>query len=751
MPRFKAYPPGLGQVSVPVDSGAAALAGLALYTPCRGRALWLHRRMLELTRRYGPRALPAAVRAWSPPMPGEEWEALKEGWRGRAGEFDSYAVYERSQAERTGFAVLLIRGSRPIAFVRLLRGDPGRLRKEYRILESVACHGPASFRAPVPLAVETVSSGWGALLTTAFSGPHHVPRAAPARLIGREITAALSGLPRAPATSAGWEPMHGDLTPWNLREREDGSLCLLDWEEAAWGPPGADAVLYEATACALRRRSPGWTAPRETIDFWRGRLAARVRGAERDRRLGEAVDRCLRAMRAGPTPRVAGRRPRALVFAYACDPASGSEPGAGWGVVRAVERLADCVVLVGPEHTASLARWRRRHPGSRIEFVTVDEPGWAGRAKVHRITWFLLYLAWLRRAARRARVLLRAGGYDVAVHATYSVYWLPSPIRSLGLPYVLGPVGGAVGTPPRLWPALGWRGAFDEALDRVAVRFAAALPATRRTLGEASTVLAQNRATLDRLPPAVKSRAIEVSHVELGEPPVPRPLVGAPSSPFVLCVGALEPRKGLALALRAMRHVPGIPLVVAGEGPDRARLERLSRRLGLEDRVRFVGRVERAALFALIDEARAGLVTWLREEGGMALGELMQRGLPVAVLGHGGPARVLDACADPGRVRWVSPAGLDDTARRLGTALRSLLERPAGSRRPSLDSAPGQAALARAVGLATAVPATDVRPSRRSAPAPGRPRSRRGDSRGNTPSRDGTSRGFRGAAPTPDA
>ena len=36
---------------------------------------------------------------------------------------------------------------------------------------------------------------------------------------------------------------------------------------------------------------------------------------------------------------VAARRKRLLVFAYACEPGRGSEPGAGWGLVRALHAL----------------------------------------------------------------------------------------------------------------------------------------------------------------------------------------------------------------------------------------------------------------------------------------------------------------------------------------------------------------------------------------------------------------------------
>ena len=56
------------------------------------------------------------------------------------------------------------------------------------------------------------------------------------------------------------------------------------------------------------------------------------------------------------------------------------------------------------------------------------------------------------------------------------------------------------------------------------------------------------------------------------------------------------PRMGLDLALAAWRELPDGILVVAGEGPERPRLERMARDLGIAQRVRFAGRVEEPSL-----------------------------------------------------------------------------------------------------------------------------------------------------------
>lgn len=69
--------------------------------------------------------------------------------------------------------------------------------------------------------------------------------------------------------------------------------------------------------------------------------------------------------------------------------------------------------------------------------------------------------------------------------------------------------------------------------------------------------------------------------------------LGLGTRPALLTVGRLVPRKGVDTMLRALpriaQAVPDVRYLVAGKGPDRARLEALARRLGVASRVRFLG------------------------------------------------------------------------------------------------------------------------------------------------------------------
>ena len=72
-----------------------------------------------------------------------------------------------------------------------------------------------------------------------------------------------------------------------------------------------------------------------------------------------------------------------------------------------------------------------------------------------------------------------------------------------------------------------------------------------------------------------------------------------PDQGYVLYFGRLSPEKGVYELLRAMVRLPHVPLVIAGDGPERSRLEFLARELNLNNVV-FAGMVHGAQLDQLI-------------------------------------------------------------------------------------------------------------------------------------------------------
>lgn len=86
----------------------------------------------------------------------------------------------------------------------------------------------------------------------------------------------------------------------------------------------------------------------------------------------------------------------------------------------------------------------------------------------------------------------------------------------------------------------------------------------------------------------LREGAIRVIHNGVADRPV-TPLARPAGGPIIGMVGHLHPRKGHDVMLQALPAIPGATVVILGEGPERARLERLARDLGVEARVLMPG------------------------------------------------------------------------------------------------------------------------------------------------------------------
>jgi teichuronic acid biosynthesis glycosyltransferase TuaC len=99
--------------------------------------------------------------------------------------------------------------------------------------------------------------------------------------------------------------------------------------------------------------------------------------------------------------------------------------------------------------------------------------------------------------------------------------------------------------------------------------------------------------------------------------------------PTLLSVGWLIDRKGHHLVIGAMPALPHHALLIVGDGPERAALERLSRDLGVADRVRFLGQVPHGSLARLYGSVDALVLASSREGWPNVLLEAMACGTPV--------------------------------------------------------------------------------------------------------------------------
>jgi glycosyltransferase involved in cell wall biosynthesis len=158
---------------------------------------------------------------------------------------------------------------------------------------------------------------------------------------------------------------------------------------------------------------------------------------------------------------------------------------------------------------------------------------------------------------------------------------------------------------------------------------------------------------------------------------------GGRAGAYALVVARLAPEKGIEVAIDACRRV-GVPLVVAGDGPERATLQQLAR----DADVRLAGHVDEGELARLRAGAAIALVpSRSAETFGLAAAEAMAWGLPVACSRVGALPELVEE-------QGLAPAG--DAAALADAITRQLSDPGAGERaRTRVRSVCAPAAVAR--------------------------------------------------------
>ena len=210
-------------------------------------------------------------------------------------------------------------------------------------------------------------------------------------------------------------------------------------------------------------------------------------------------------------------------------------------------------------------------------------------------------------------------------------------------------------------------GQFGETADeRAVVRGVHELD--RRTLGEARRLFAISANVAERL-----RRSTGLEAEVLLPPPQDLPYRCDDYGDFLLSVGRLDRAKRVELLLEALALDPDLRCVIAGEGPDRGRLEDVARRHGLDGRARFVGRVDNSELADLYARCLAVYYAPVDEDYGLVPYEAFRAQKPVITTRDaGGP---LDAVADRRTGLVCEPE-----AASLAQAFRFLREHPAETR-----------------------------------------------------------------------
>jgi glycosyltransferase involved in cell wall biosynthesis len=344
------------------------------------------------------------------------------------------------------------------------------------------------------------------------------------------------------------------------------------------------------------------------------------------------------------------RRPRVLQLSYACSPLRGSEAGVGWRrAVQSAKYFDTWVICEEHEFAADVRQYLAEHgevPGLNVVFIPIDQREWR-LGQIHDAVWYAVLHRWHRQVLRVAQRLHEQIRFDLVHQVTFCGYREPGYLWKLDAPFVWGPIGGAQNYPWRFLPYAGFRGAMKEAcrsiLNSLQLRFSRRVRSAAR---KASIILAAN-STNEQCFARAYGVALPIM-ADVGIDAVssePRTIPHA--GPLrLLWSGRLLDCKALHLLLYAMARLPAdVPceLRVLGDGPLKARWQRLADRLGVAKQVAWMGWLPHREAIEQYAWADAFVFSSLRDTTGTVVVEALAAGLPIICLDHQGMHDVVTA------------------------------------------------------------------------------------------------------------
>lgn len=323
----------------------------------------------------------------------------------------------------------------------------------------------------------------------------------------------------------------------------------------------------------------------------------------------------------------------------------GTDLGEVYSAFRWVEALTDVAeVTVLASTRAGRVPLEEQLPGARV--ITWTEPSFLS-ARFERFNamvkpalplFFRRARSWIRDAVSRGE------RFDIAHQFTPQAMRYACPLKGLGIPYVIGPLGGGLTTPQGFASEVG-QGSLLTRLRAVDDFRIAYDPWLRSSYAGAELILGVAPYVREKLAPIPLKRFESVLERGHGAFPPAKLRQNDVGRVTLLHVGRCIRTKALRDVVRAMaklRDLPNVRLISAGDGEDLYPCRQEADILGVADRITFHGRIPREEVEKLYKSSDIFCFPSFREPMGGVFFEAMAHGLPVIAAARGGPEFIID-------------------------------------------------------------------------------------------------------------
>ena len=338
-------------------------------------------------------------------------------------------------------------------------------------------------------------------------------------------------------------------------------------------------------------------------------------------------------------------REKIFVSAYACEPGLGSEIGVGWHRVLEMSRYFDLWVLTRESNRPTIEPWIAAHPKYKgIHFLYFDLPRWARFWKKGMRGVRTYYNIWQYCTNSIVKRTMRENDIKIFHHLTYgNALWKVSSYGQKQF-FVWGPMGGLETIPAEFSAHYTRKARFIEWVRRLAIKLLPANMGFNRRCRNADIMLCKTEITRDLIPAKYRDKAVLFTDVAVeGSRQATQGSEKVDGCVNFITVGRLDAWRGFDLAIEAFalaaKEQPCMRLTIVGKGGDKERLASLAKRLGVENKVIFTGKVEMSEYYHLLATADVAVNASLKEGAVTVSFDTMAMGKPLICLDTTGYTR----------------------------------------------------------------------------------------------------------------
>lgn len=333
-----------------------------------------------------------------------------------------------------------------------------------------------------------------------------------------------------------------------------------------------------------------------------------------------------------------------LISAYACEPNKGSEPGVGWNWSLELSKKYKVYVITRSNNKVVIDSFLQKNPNDNIKFFYYDLPTYMKKIKKIPNGIYLYYNSWQKKILPLAKQITSEYDIDIIHHITFNEFRTPGKLYKIDKPFVWGPIGGG-----QLYNPI-FKQAFFRKSDILKEKFRNLLNLSyiryskdiKNAVDKSSCILIADQST-EKIMPKIRryDRLLETAYNCTGN--YVKKYNSQKEKIELIWVGGIWPRKGLKLLIDALgsSDFNKYNLTIIGDGNDIKLCENLVCKYRIEDRIKFVGKVDFNEINEYYKNADLFIFSSLRDTSGNVVLEAMAHCLPVIALNHHGVGEIV--------------------------------------------------------------------------------------------------------------